>query len=168
MDFSVGMHVRYGSAGVCRIERIDDVPFPSSPQPRRCYVLTPLQGGGSMEILVPLDRAALCAKMQAMLTKPEVDALLADAAISPWIDDRKERAAAFRQTLADADAGALIGMMRCIDCHRDETETAGKKLSAADDNAWREAQRMLGQLFSYALALPEEQVADYVKERIHI
>lgn len=167
MDFSVGMHIRYGSTGICRIDRVDDIPFPSSKQPRRCYVLTPLQGN-SMEILVPLDNTALRAKMKAMLTKSEVDTLLSDSAaeVPPWITDRKQRAAAFRQTLSSGDTAALIGMMRCIDRHRAETERTGKKLSASDENAWRDAQHMLGALFSYALELSEEQVADYVKERI--
>ena len=143
--YEAGMHVRYGGTGICLIDRIEEVPYPG-PQPMRlCYVLKPVRNSG-MEVSVPLDNETLCAKMQPLRSREEIDGML-DAAVQDdpmeWNEDRKQRGAEFRKILAGGDAPTLLRMIHCILKQQTALGAQGKHLSAMDDNARKDAARML-------------------------
>ena len=167
--YQAGTHVRYGGTGVCLVDRIEEVPYPG-PQPMRmCYVLKPIRNRG-MEVSVPLDNESLCAKIQPLRTKDEIDEML-DAAkqddMIAWIDDRKQRGAEFRRILAGGDAHTLLQMIHCILRQRSVLEAAGKHLSAMDDNARRDAARMLDEEFAFSLGMTPEEASAYICEKLN-
>ena len=167
--YQAGTHVRYGGTGVCLVDRIEEVPYPG-PQPMRmCYVLKPIRNRG-MEVSVPLDNESLCAKIQPLRTKDEIDEML-DAAkqddMIAWIDDRKQRGAEFRKILAGGDAHTLLQMIHCILRQRSVLEAAGKHLSAMDDNARRDAARMLDEEFAFSLGMTPEEASAYICEKLN-
>lgn len=166
--YQAGTHVRYGGTGICLVDRIEEVPYPG-PQPlRMCYVLKPIRNRG-MEVSVPLDNENLCAKMQPLRTKAEIDAMLDSAGYDDalaWNDDRKQRGAEFRRILAGGDAHTLLQMISCILQQRTVLEAAGKHLSAMDDNARRDAARMLDEEFAFSLGMTPEEASIYICEKL--
>ncbi|MBQ8922830.1 MAG: hypothetical protein IJ060_11875 [Oscillospiraceae bacterium] len=168
--FEAGMHVRYGGNGICLIERVGEVPFPGDRPTRLCYVLKPLRNV-SMEISVPLDNEALCAKMLPVRTKEEIAEMLSEAVrrdAMPWIDDRKLRNAEFRKILAGGDAESLLDMIRCILKQGALLKQNGKHLSTADDNARKDAARMLDEEFGFSLGLSAREAGQYICDSLKV
>ena len=167
--YEAGTHIRYGSTGICLIDRIEDVPYPGAEPPmRRCYILKPVRNA-CMEISVPIDNEMLCGRIQPLRTKEEIDRLLAEAvqeADMPWEDDRKARGAAFKQILAGGDAGSLLRMIRCILLQRSMLSAAGRNLSSMDDNARRDAERMLEEEFAFSLGVTDKEAGRYIRNAL--
>ena len=166
MAYTAGTHVRYGSTGICLIERVEEVPYPGQIAPRLCYLLRPIRNQ-SMEVTVPLDSEALCAKMRPLLTKAEIDAMLAAAAANDgtaieWIEDRKLRHAEFKKHLASGDAQTLLRLIRCILAQQAVLAENHKHLSAADDNTRKDAERMLDEEFAFSLGITPEEAGVYI------
>jgi len=169
-QFEAGMHVRYGGTGICLIERIGEVPYPGEKPTRLCYILRPVRNSG-MEISVPLDNELLCAKMQPLRSKAEIDRMLDDAIEQdalPWQEERKVRAAEFRKILAGGDAQTLLRMIRCILKRRSELQAAGKRLAAADDNARKDAARLLDEEFGFSLGMTAREASQYICDRLQV
>lgn len=168
MAYQAGTHVRYGSTGICLIESVADVPFPGQSEPRRCYVLKPVRNR-SMEITVPVDSETLSGKMRPLLTKKEIDAMLDNAVRADsvtWIEDRKMRRAEFRRLLSSGDAQTLLQLIYCILKQRTHLAQNRKHLSTADDNARKEAERMLDDEFAFSLGITPEQAGIYICDRL--
>ena len=170
MAYEAGMHVRYGSTGICLIESLTEVPFPGQTAPRRCYVLRPVRNR-SMEITVPVDNEALCAKMRPLLTKAEIDEMLDTAVKSDaieWIEDRKLRRAEFRRLIATGDAQTLLQLIHCILKQRALLAESRKHLSSADDNTRKDAERMLDEEFAFSLGITPEEAGAYICDRLQV
>lgn len=168
--YESGMHIRYGGTGICLIDRIEEVPYPGEQPFRLCYVLKPLRSVG-MEVSVPLDNELLCARMQPLRSQEEIERMLNCAAHDDemaWIDDRKQRGAEFRRILAGGDAHTLLRMIHCILRRQSELKTIGKHLSAMDDNARKEAARMLDEEFAFSLGVTPEEANAYICEKLNI
>ena len=102
--YETGTHIRYGGTGICLIDRIEEVPYPGLSPTRLCYILKPIRNA-CMEVSVPLDNESLCAKMQPLRSREEIDGMLETAEQDeemPWTDDRKQRGAEFKKILAAA------------------------------------------------------------------
>lgn len=169
-DYEAGMHIRYGGTGICLIDRIEEVAYPG-PQPfRMCYVLKPLRSAG-MEVAVPLDNETLCAKMQPLRSKEEIDRMLDEASHDDemaWIDDRKQRGAEYRKILSGGDAPTLLRLIHCILRRQNALQALGKHLSAMDDNARKDAARMLDEEFGFSLGMSPEEASAYICEKLNI
>ncbi len=173
MAYTAGTHVRYGGTGICLIERVEEVSYPGQSAPRLCYILRPIRNQ-SMEVTVPLDNAALCAKMRPLLTKEEVDAMLDKAAADDdadaieWIEERKQRHAEFKKILAGGDAQTLLRLIRCILKQRAALAENRKHLSSADDNTRKDAERMLDDEFAFSLGITPEEAGVYICDRLQV
>ena len=166
--YEAGTHIRYGGTGICLIDRIEEIPYPGTQPTRLCYILKPVRNA-CMEVSVPLDNESLCAKMQPLRSRTEIDRLLETAwqdEEMPWTDDRKLRSAEFRRILAGGDAHALLRMIRCILQQRTLLKKIGKHLSAMDDNACRDAARMLDEEFAFSLGMTPEEAGSYIVEKL--
>lgn len=164
-QFSPGMHVRYGSSGVCLIDRVEDVMYPDG-QERRCYILRPVRSSG-MEITVSMESAG---NLRPLLTKEEIDRMLAEAAATDdivWNPERKLRNAEFRKILGGGDAQTLLRLIHCILKQRNALTAIGKHLSAADDNIRRDAERMLDEEFGFSLGLTAEEAGAYIRSHLN-
>ena len=170
MAYTAGTYVRYGGTGICLIECVEEVPYPGQTAPRLCYLLRPIRNQ-SMEVSVPLDNAALCAKMRPLLTKEEIDAMLTQAASDnaeaiEWNEDRKQRHAEFKKILASGDAQRLLCLIRCILKQRALLAESRRHLSTADDNTRKDAERMLDDEFAFSLGITPEEAGAYICERL--
>lgn len=167
--YKAGIHIRYGGTGVCLIERIEEMPYPGEVPMRLCYILRPVHNV-SMEISVPLDNETLCARMQPLRSKEEINRMLETAAQDeplPWIADRKQRSAEFRKILASGDAPMLLKMIHCILIHQATIVETGKHLSAMDDNMRRDAVRLLNEEFGFSLGISPEAASIYIYNKLN-
>ena len=166
--FDVGSHVRYGGTGICLIDRTEDIVYPGQSEPRRCYVLKPLRKPG-IEVSVPLDNEALCGKIRPLLTKDEIDKMLADslhAEYLPWNEERKLRTLEFRKLLAGGDSGTLLALVRTILHHKTLLRANGRRLSSADDNVRKDAELMLDEEFAFSLGVTPEEAGKYIRSKL--
>ena len=167
--FEAGMHIRYGGTGICLIDRIEEVPYPGQQPMRLCYVLKPIRNAG-MEVSVPLDNETLCARMQPLRTREEIERMLDEAlrdTLPEWIEDRKQRSSEFRKILAGGDAPSLLRMIHCILRQQAVFRSSGRRLSAMDDNARKDAARMLDEEFGFSLGMSPEEAGEYIYERMN-
>lgn len=164
-DYQIGEHVVYGSSGVCKIEEIrrgyrlmDDIP------PADYYVLKPLSSASST-VFVPLGSDTASKKMRPVLSKSEIDELIASVGTDAiyWIDDRKERLSAFRAVLQQGDRRDQILLIRCILLRVRELEAKRRHLATADSDILQAAQRAVREEFAFALGLRPDAVPEYVR-----
>ena len=168
-NYQAGMHIRYGGTGICLIDRIEEVSYPGAAAVRLCYVLKPLRNAGT-EVSVPVDNKTLCAKMQPLRSKEEIDRMLADAAQDEemqWNIDRKQRSVEFRKILAGGDAPSLMRMIRCILRQRAQLEATGKHLSQMDESACKDAEHMLDEEFAFSLGMTTAEASKYICDKLY-
>ena len=85
-------NVHYGAYGVCQVEDLRSIRFgPDTPR-REYYVLRPVDQDGAC-IYVPTDNPTLTGRMRPVLSRGEVDRLLASVREErlPWVEDRRQR-----------------------------------------------------------------------------
>lgn len=103
--------------------------------------------------------------MRYLLTKDEIHRLVAGMPeeATLWQDkdnDRKER---YRKTLADADPGELIQMLRTVYRHKQQRLAEGKRLHVVDESFLKEAEEILYNEFRYVLQMEnKEALMEYI------
>ena len=161
--FSVGSNVIYGSNGVCRIEQIRSECF--SGEKKEYYILTPVDDPKTI-IYVPTDAGALTAQMYRLLTREELCSLMSrqsEGELLEWINDPRERKEMFRHILQGGDRAQLLRMLRTIDERRLRQAEQGRKLYAADEEAFDRAQRRLHGEIAAVMHLRPEEVRAFVQ-----
>ena len=105
--YQVGELVVYGMHGVCRVvseeERLVD-------KKRLNYLaLEPLSNGNS-RFLVPTQNAAAMAKLQPILSKEELEAMITseDVKTSEWIREENQRKQTYRELIGSGDRKVLL------------------------------------------------------------
>ena len=89
--------------------------FPTGGERKLYFILRPTADSGSV-IYIPHDNAVLLSRLRPLLTKKEAVAIL--DAPSPveadWIEDRKQRALVFRETVVASNPHELLPLVKCI------------------------------------------------------
>lgn len=163
--FQKGDYVRYANNGVCQI--VDYSTLPSMGE-GMFYVLKPNANPNSI-IFVPAFNEKLVGRMQHILSRAEIDALILDAAQGAdalWSSDRKERMERFHGILRDCEPGALIRLVRCLYEKKQELLALGKKLSSSDEFAMKQAEGLIENEFAFSLGLSGAEVQDYIRTRL--
>jgi len=162
--YEIGEYVVYGASGVCCVEEIRTCRLMPEMPLNEYYVLKP-NNSNSSTVFVPTDNSALQTKMRPVLTKDEVDALIASVGTDMiyWIDDRKERSSAFRAVLHHGDRRDLILLIRCLLLRSRELAERNRHLAMNDSDILQAAQRAVREEFSFALGLKPDAVSEYVR-----
>ncbi|MDD4076025.1 MAG: CarD family transcriptional regulator [Eubacteriales bacterium] len=169
-EYSKGDYVIYGVNGICKIEdvRVQKPAFgDGAAQP--VYVLRRLEKA-NLTITVPVGSEKLMAKMRRLFTKAEIDALLLGAREHEieWIEDKRERANAFRGIMMQGVREDLILMIRCIYLQKQNLLLRGKKLNIADEEALKTAERLVKEEFAYSLGIEPDAVGTYIRNALRI
>ena len=159
--------VVYGKTGVCRVADKRMMSFGGAEA--EYYVLHPYRDPSS-SVYVPCDNEQLTARLRALLTKSEIDALLRGVQCDAveWIEDKNERAAQFRTILSQGDRARLICMVRCLLNEQHARAAVGKKLSSADEAILKDCVRLVGEEFSVALGITSEEVGAYIRSALEM
>lgn len=164
-----GQYVVYGTNGVCHIDDICEMAFPTGREKKPYLLLRPLADTASV-IYLPYDNTDLLNKLRPILTKEEATKLLATAnnCCSEWIEDRKARALSFRDTIQQSQPESLLSLIRCV-CHkRDELASQNKKLPNADREAMDTALKAVCEEFAFSLTLSNEDVLGQIEAALSI
>ena len=162
---AVGDTVCYGLQGVCLVD--EKVRCRMDGEDREYWRLCPVYSSCSA-VYVPLDNEALVASIRPVLTKSEVDKILAEAIHFDlsWIendDKRREIGAAVIHRGDPEDMMRLIGMLYI---RRRELKANGKKLHLADERLFKEAERLFNGELAFVLEIPPERVPAYIVSRL--
>ena len=165
--YTKGELVVYGTNGICIVDDIQKMAFPMETEEHTYYVLRPV-GNKNSTLFVPADREELVSKMRALLTREEIDGVLSETgnAVMEWIENKNERANEFKRILKDGNPEDLLYLICCIYERKSVLTEKGKKLTSADDNVLTSAEKLVREEFAYTLGITEDEVGEYIREKI--
>ena len=164
--FTVGSDVMYGSNGVCRIEEIRSESF--SGEAKDYYILSPADDPKTV-IYVPTDAPTLTAQMRRLLSQEEVQSLIrqgCDDELLEWINDPRSRSEMFRGILQSGDRRLLLRMLRTIHARREQQSEIGRKLYAADEQAFARAERLLHGEIAAVMRIHPDEVQSFIHSQL--
>ena len=164
-EFKKADFVVYGKNGVCEIEDVKTMDFAG--EKGEYYILKP-QSSQSSTVYVPLNKETLVSKMRPVMTKKQIDDLLASAHEDSmeWIEVKNERLEKFNSIVSSGDSKAILTLIMCIYLKKQEREALGKHLSSTDDNILRVAMELIEEEISFALGCSLDKVTEYIKKKI--
>lgn len=163
--FQIGDLAVYGMHGVCRVVSTEERQID-----RRCVrylVLAPV-GQADSRFLVPTQNAAAMAKLQPVLSKEELEAMLDGKTAGPedWIKDENQRKQVYRELISSGDRARLIRMVHTLYRHKAEQTALGRKSHLCDENFLHDAEKLLTGEISIVLNLDTEQARDYLRKKL--
>ncbi len=161
-----GQHIVYGSNGICLVDDIKEMAFGN--ESKTYLILRPTKDPASV-IYLPSDNTALLSRLRPTLTRKQAQALLKQSrTATPWVDDRKQRAILFREILQECDPEALLSLVKCLGCKRDELVATGKKLSSADREAFSAALDTVRDELCFSLGLALEELTEQLQSHLKL
>ncbi len=165
----VGEKIMYGASGLMEI--VDMRTETIADEPRKYYVLQELNSKSTSQTFVPVDNKKLVASMRPLLTRSEIEQLLAKAKENKlsdleWHQDNRLRSEQFRKIIESGDREGILSLIRTVYENGVKRHQEGKKNYLTDENLMRKAERLLSQEFSEVLGISEEDVADYIKQSV--
>ncbi len=158
--YEKGEYVRYMNSGVCRVDDICRQDYLGS---GLFYLLRPI-AHPKASIFIPVDNEQLVNRMGPVPDREEIDRMIGEAKSKrlEWIPDRKARVEQFRPILRECGTVDLLRLSDCIYRQKDTLADQGKKLSATDEGILIQAEKMIENLFGYALQVEGEQVRSFL------
>lgn len=158
--FKLNDYVVYGSTGVCQITDImrdknisgDEIEY---------YVLCPVYDE-KMIIKTPVNNPKIL--MRKLITKEDVSSLIATISEKEtiWIDNDRQRSEDFKAALKTGKSEEWIRIIKTIHLEKKEKSVDGKKLTIADDDIMKAAEKQLYEEFATALNITPDEVAPYI------
>lgn len=164
--YQVGDRFVYGIHGICAITALEERTVDKDKV--LYYVLEPKDNGGT-QFYVPVHNQAAVSKLRKLLTRQELDDLLASqsAREDVWISDENQRKQAYRDLIKSGDRARLVGMLGCLYRHKQSCVDAGRKFHICDENFLRDAEKLIRSEFAEVLAIPAEQVGSYIRNAMN-
>lgn len=165
--YTKGELVVYGTNGICIVDDIQKMAFPMETEEHTYYVLRPV-GNKNSTLFVPADREELVSKMRALLTREEIDGVLSETgnAVMEWIENKNERANAFRSIMNDGKTEELLRLLRCIHMRKMALAELGKRLASSDENVLLSAEKLVREEFAFVLRISEGELGEYIQSKI--
>ncbi len=160
--FKIGDIVVYGAQGICKIAGTEQKQIGKTSV--NYYVLKPIFNQNT-SVFVPVENAALTAKMQEILSKEQANRLaqrVININILKFVgeNDKQDQ---YKTILASGDRERLIALIKTIRAERDTRRENGKKLNINDEQTLRKAET----LFYNELAFVYDVSPDEVKNIIN-
>ncbi|MGI6333916.1 MAG: CarD family transcriptional regulator [Saccharofermentanales bacterium] len=164
--YQIDDYVVYGSAGVCRIVDIRQESFGDAGD-REYYVLDSVYGN-RMQTYIPVDNISVT--MRPALKKEEVLDLIQSLPDidSEWIQDDNQRRTLFAEILQSCDPAQIAYLIKMIYHRQKELQELGKRLTSADSEALKTAEKLLYDEFALVLDIQIEQVIPFIAEKIPV
>ncbi|MBQ8758640.1 MAG: CarD family transcriptional regulator [Clostridia bacterium] len=163
--FNVGDAVFYGVHGVCVVEDISKKEIFGSV--KDYYTLRPVYTNRS-KVFVPVERAEAAVDLRKVITKEDVAEIIEQlkTAESIWIDDDAARKQKFGEILKHGTGKELASLIKTVYEKRNVLISEKKKMHAADERAFSDAEKILYEEFAFVLGIEKEQVASYITEKL--
>jgi len=159
--------VLYGVEGVCIVTEITERQFRD--QVMKYYVLKPVYREGST-VFVPINNEALVSKMKRILSVEEIHQLIRNMPNEEliWIDNDNQRKEKYKEILRSGNRKDIIQLIRTIYLKQEELKKIGKKIHAADDGIFKEAEKILYEEFAYVLNIKKDEVVPFIFHQVEV
>ncbi len=163
--FKVNDAVFYGVHGVCIVEEISKKEIFGSVSDY--YTLKPVYSNKS-KVFVPVDRADKTVDLRMVISKDEAEEIILGfkSSESIWVDDDAARKLRFTEIIKHGTRSELALLIKTVYEKRNELISEKKKMHAADERAFAEAEKILYEELAYVLGINKEQVASYISEKL--
>ena len=163
--FKVNQLVVYENSGVCRIENIEEIPFPSGP--KTCYILKPVYGAGST-IYSPFNNQNVL--MRPVIAKEDAMELIHSIPATELQTFEGLRASELEGKYRDAARSQqchdLIPLAMAIYRKTKKARKAGKKISEVDDRFLKRLNDQINGELAIALGIRKEEVPEFISREI--
>lgn len=155
--YKTGQIVSYGTTGVCRISGLTERCVGGKPV--QYYQLDPVHHGAAT-ILIPTDSKPLLAKLRPVLTAAEIRALLDALPGAPdlWVDNEQERQHRYHEIFRGSDVTKLAQLAYSLSRQKQALTAQGRRMRQSDETAWKEAERLLCDEFSFVLGTEPREI----------
>ena len=163
--YQVGELVVYGMHGVCRVvsqeERLVD-------KKRLNYLALEPVGHGDSRFLVPTQNASAMAKLQPILSKEELEAMITseDVKTGQWIRDENQRKQTYRELISCGERKRIMRMVHTLYRHKADQSASGRKIHLCDENFLHDAEKLLIGEIAIVLHLEPEQARAYIHKNL--
>lgn len=159
--YSVKDTVLYAQHGVCVIEQICRREFMG--EVGDYYQLRPIAETHAT-LFVPVGNPNSEKKMRPILTKSQVMELIhaLPAVETDWIENATDRKRRCTEILRECDRNELIRMVKSIYCRKSELVGMGRKLTASDERAMKEGERLIFDELAHVLEIRREEVLPFI------
>lgn len=159
--------VLYGVEGVCIVSEITERQFRN--QILKYYVLKPVYHQGAT-VFIPVHNEELVSKMKRILSVDEIHQLIQDMPNEDliWIDNDNQRKERFKEILRNGNRKELIQLIRTVYLKQEELKKVGKKIHTTDDNAFKDAEKILYEEFAYVLNIHKDEVIPFIFNQIEV
>lgn len=163
--YQIGQRVLYGCHGVCEIVSMEARVIDRKNV--KYFVLEPINQQGS-RYLVPSESPVALSKLRPLLSRQELDALLASEEVrrDQWITDENARKQKYKELITGGDRAALLGMIRSLHLHKKMQQESGRKFHQCDENFMNDAQKLLTAEFALVLQIEPSEVTEYILDAI--
>lgn len=160
--YKINDEILYGIHGLCQIKDISIKKFGKN----NCqyYVLKQIYNEGNT-IYVPTDNLKLLDKMHAIVTVDEAKKILASKKeAQEWIENDRQRYDAFQNILCSGNRKDMIQIIQSLNERRLVLKEKKRKLLSNDEMLLEEAEKIIGQEFSYVLDLPYDEIIKSIQK----
>ena len=163
--FSVGDTVLYGTQGICTIKEISEMQI--GKVKNKYYILVPVYDTKAT-IYVPTDNQKLVSNMRRLLSPAEINELIDDAAATPmlWVENDPQRKEHCFAVIKSGNRTELMRLISMLYLKREELKNSKKHFHISDERFLRDAEKLLHDEFAYILGINQNEVSDYILNRI--
>jgi len=132
------------------------------------YLVLEPPGQAGSRYMVPSHNAAAMAKIRPMLSRADMEALLASEVIRAdgWIPEEAKRKQRYRELISGCDREQLACMICSLYRHQSEQTEAGKRLHMCDENFLRDAEKLLSGEIAAALDVTPADALKYLRKKL--
>ena len=165
--FGKGEYIVYGTTGVCQVKDITSMSMDERQQEKLYYILEPMGVRGS-RIMTPVEGNKSI--MRPVLSRDEAYHLIdgIQDVDELWITDDKQREMKYKEALKTCDCRQWIGMIKTLYVRKKDRMSRGKRLTEVDERYLKKAKENLYRELSIPLEISEEEVEQFIAERINL
>ncbi len=155
--FKINDIVFYGAQGICKIDGTEEKQIGKTKV--NYYVLKPIFNENT-SVFVPVENAALTAKMLSVLSKTQANQLMQktnDISVLKFAAE-SDKQAEYKAILASGDRERLVALIKTIRDERDTRRENGKKLNIIDEQTLRKAETLFYNEMAFVYSVSPEEV----------
>lgn len=163
MELQKGAYIVYRNAGVCQVMDLEEQSMDGE-HTVLYYKIKPISDQSST-YYIPVAKAE--EKLRRMLTEAEVLNLINSMPESGecseyWSDNRRERKEMYSQIMKSDDHMAILRLISALYFRKRSAEAKGKRFSAMDENAMKNAEHLMLQEFGFVLDMSEPDLRQFM------
>ena len=152
--YKINDMVVYGNEGVCKITDLTKRSFANKVV--EYYVLKPVYNEHSI-VYIPIDNEELVSKIKRILSVEDIHELIRTLPNEDycWIENDNQRKEKYREIIKSGNRKELM-------------KKDGKKIHAADDKFFKDAEKVLYDEFAYVLDIEQEDVVSFICDQFEV